>query len=118
MWPGVEKPVDQFRVAAFAKPWSGVSVFASPETSGFESRATLGSRAVMGELVNEVGAGLSGRLAKNQALEVDLYHGELTTEPRRKRSMAPIPPCWRRQRVVGNCSNFSMRRRYRPIAGG
>jgi hypothetical protein len=79
MWPGVEKPVDQFRVAAFAQPWSGVSVFASPETSGFESRATLGSRAVMGELVNELGAGLSGRLAKNQVLEVDLYHGELTS---------------------------------------
>jgi hypothetical protein len=79
MWPGVEKPVDQFRVAAFAKPWSGVSVFASPEMSGFEPRATLGNRAVMGELVTELRAGLSGRLAKNQALDVELYYGELSS---------------------------------------
>ncbi len=79
MWPGVEKPSDQFRVAAFAKPWSGVGVYVSPEMSGFEPRATLGNQAVTGALTAPLGPGVGGRLLNDQALEVELYYGELST---------------------------------------
>lgn len=74
MWPGVEKPVEQFRVAAFAKPWGGVSVYASPEAAGFEPRAILPTRAVMGELVAPLAGGVSGRLLNDKGLEVKLYY--------------------------------------------
>lgn len=79
MWPGIERPADQFRVAAFAKPWGGVSAFASPEAEGFVPRASVTDRAIMGELVAPLGAGPSGRLMKDQALTVRLYDGELSS---------------------------------------
>lgn len=77
MWPGIEWPADQLRIAAFAKPWSGVSIFVSPEMSGFEPRANLASPAVMGELVKPLLPGPSGRLLE-QTLEVQLISGELS----------------------------------------
>ncbi|UGY11087.1 baseplate multidomain protein megatron [Phyllobacterium pellucidum] len=78
MWPGIEKPADQFRIAALAKPWRGVSAFASPELSGFEARAKLTDPAIMGELtVPFSGSGESGRLIYGQFLEVHLHSSEL-----------------------------------------
>ncbi|MGH7004619.1 MAG: phage tail baseplate protein, partial [Alphaproteobacteria bacterium] len=77
LWPGAENPADQFRLAACARPWSGVSAFASPESSGFEPRATLADHAVMGELGAPLPGGPSGRLLPGQALEIALYRGEL-----------------------------------------
>lgn len=78
-WPGVEKPVDQFRVAAFADPWGGVSVYASPEAVDFKPRTALANRAVMGELVAPLVAGASGRVLNGQTLDVQLYYGELSS---------------------------------------
>ncbi|QND52404.1 host specificity protein [Phyllobacterium sp. 628] len=83
MWPGAENPVDQLRVAAFARPWSGASAYASPETSGFEPRTALVDRSVMGRLTQPLRGGPSGRLLANAVLEVELYFGALrsTTLP-------------------------------------
>lgn len=77
LWPGVERPADQFRIVAFAKPWSGASAFASPEMAGFEPRANMSDCAVMGELTRPLDAGPSGRLLNDQTLNVRLYDGEL-----------------------------------------
>jgi hypothetical protein len=79
MWPGIERPADQFRIAAFSRPWSGVSAFVSPEKSGFEQRATLAHSAIMGELITPLDGGASGRWLYNQALTVKLYDGELSS---------------------------------------
>ncbi|MGO4449375.1 glycoside hydrolase/phage tail family protein [Phyllobacterium sp. TAF24] len=83
MWPGAENPVDQLRVAAFARPWTGASVYASPEDTGFEPRTVVADRAVMGRLVDILPGGVSGRLLNNASLEVELHFGELrsTTLP-------------------------------------
>jgi hypothetical protein len=83
MWPGAENPVDQFRIAAFARPWGGASAYASPEDSGFEPRAVVADRAVMGTLTSSLPGGASGRLLNNASLEVDLHFGALrsTTLP-------------------------------------
>lgn len=82
MWPGIERPADQFRIAAFARPWNGVSAFISPEQTGFEQRAMLAHSAVMGELVAPLNEGASGRWLNNQALSVRLYDGELSSVTR------------------------------------
>ncbi len=79
MWPGVERFADQFRIAAFSRPWSGVSTFVSPEQSGFEPRTILTGSAIMGELVKPLEGGESGRWLYNQALTVKLYDGELSS---------------------------------------
>ncbi|MGH6763098.1 MAG: baseplate multidomain protein megatron [Phyllobacterium sp.] len=77
-WPGSEEPAEQFRIAAFARPWRGASVFASPEQTGFAGRSLVPSAAVMGELVAPLTGGApSGRIAHDQAVEVKLYAGEL-----------------------------------------
>lgn len=83
MWPGAENPLDQLRVAAFARPWAGASVHASPEDTGFAARTVLPDRAVMGRLAKTLAGGVSGRLLNNAALEIDLHFGALrsTTLP-------------------------------------
>ncbi|TXR49873.1 baseplate multidomain protein megatron [Phyllobacterium endophyticum] len=79
MWPGVEKPSDQFRIAAFADPWGGTSIYASPEATDFKQRTLVPHRAVMGELAAPLAAGPSGRVLKAQSLTVRLYDGELSS---------------------------------------
>ncbi|MBA8876688.1 phage tail protein [Phyllobacterium myrsinacearum] len=79
LWPGAEKPVDQFRIAAFARPWAGASAYASPEDSGFEPRSVVTDRAVTGRLTATLPGGVSGRLLNNASLEVDLHFGALRT---------------------------------------
>ena len=79
MWPGVEKPVDQFRAAAFADPWGGVSVYTSPEAADFKPRTAIANRAVMGELTAPLAAGASGRVLNGQRLDVQLFYGELSS---------------------------------------
>jgi hypothetical protein len=78
MWPGIERPADQLRIAAFAKPWNGVSVYASPETEGFAPRSFLPDFAVMGELIAPLKPGPSGRVIA-QSFIVRLYDGELSS---------------------------------------
>lgn len=79
LWPGIERAADQFRIAAFSRPWNGVGAFVSPEQSGFEPRAGLTDSAVMGELNAPLESGPSGRWLKNQTLTVRLYDGELSS---------------------------------------
>ncbi len=77
MWPGAETPVAQLRVAAFARPWTGASIYASPEDTGFEPRTVVADRAAIGRLVDILPGGVSGRLLNSASLEVELHFGEL-----------------------------------------
>lgn len=77
MWPGVESEQSQLRIACYAKPWRDVSLYASPETSGYQLRTVIPYAAIMGELITELAASASGRFMHEQSFEVRLYHGEL-----------------------------------------
>ncbi|TMV01517.1 baseplate multidomain protein megatron [Brucella haematophila] len=81
LWPGAEEPAGQFRIAAHAKPWRGVAVYASPTDEGFAERARITERAVMGELAEPLAGGPSGRLQEGHSVEVTLYAGELQSRP-------------------------------------
>ena len=77
MWPGVENEQNQFRIACYAKPWREVSLYVSPENSGYQLRTVIPFAAVMGELITELQGSDSGRFMHEQSFEVRLYHGEL-----------------------------------------
>ena len=77
MWPGVESEQNQFRIACYAKPWREVSLYVSPENSGYQLRTVIPFAAVMGELITELQGSDSGRFMHEQSFEVRLYHGEL-----------------------------------------
>ncbi|WP_247880391.1 hypothetical protein [Ochrobactrum sp. Q0168] len=81
LWPGAEEPAGQFRIAAHAKPWRGVAVYASPTDEGFAERARITERAVMGELAAPLAGAPSGRLQEGHSVEVALYAGELQSRP-------------------------------------
>jgi hypothetical protein len=80
-WPGAEEAAGQFRLAAYAKPWRGVSVYASPHAEGYAARGLLGKRAVMGELTAPLPPGESGRFIRAHAVALSLYSGELSSQP-------------------------------------
>ncbi|MEK1890327.1 MAG: glycoside hydrolase TIM-barrel-like domain-containing protein [Phyllobacterium sp.] len=107
MWPGIEKAADQFRSATFAKPWSGVSAFVSPEASGFEARAKLADQAIMGELTSPLeSSGKSGRLLNSQILEVQLYYGELRSTSLSQMLNGANTALLATADGVGRCFNF------------
>lgn len=85
LWPRAEEPASQFRIAAHARPWRGVAVYASPDEEGFGERALITERAVMGELTATLGRGWSGRVQEGHFVDVILYAGELQSQ-----SMAQI----------------------------
>jgi hypothetical protein len=70
---------DQFRVAAYAKPWRTQMVYMSPEEQGFVHSATVSSPSTMGALIEPLGAGPSGRVHNGSQIEVALYSGELSS---------------------------------------
>ncbi|GAB1581403.1 glycoside hydrolase/phage tail family protein [Phyllobacterium phragmitis] len=78
-WPGAEEAASQFRLAAHARPWRGVSAYASPQSDGYSARALAGHRATIGELTAPLPPGRSGRFAA-QAVDVLLYSGELRSQ--------------------------------------
>jgi len=83
-WPGAEAAENQLRLAAYARPWRGVSAYASPQADGYSLRTLAGSRATIGELTAPLPQGDSGRFV-GQAVDVLLYSGEL-----RSQSMAQL----------------------------
>ena len=58
---GPGAPQDQFRIAAWQKPWKSQAVFASPEDTGFVQRTTVGQPADVGVLVAALPSGVCGR---------------------------------------------------------
>ncbi|PYE88396.1 baseplate multidomain protein megatron [Phyllobacterium leguminum] len=81
-WPGAEEATGQFRLAAYAKPWRGVSAYASPQADGFVLRALAGKRAIVGELISPLPpAAGSGRFIRAHPVDVMLYSGELSSQP-------------------------------------
>ncbi|WP_420959911.1 baseplate multidomain protein megatron [Brucella sp. IR073] len=81
-WPGAEDAAAQLRLAAYAKPWRGVSAYASPHAEGYAARTLLGKRAIVGELVSPLPPlPGSGRLVRAHAMDVLIYAGELSSQP-------------------------------------
>jgi hypothetical protein len=76
MTPGTANATDQFRVAMWQKPWTGQAVYASPETTGYDLRATVRQAANAGRLAAALGAGFEGRFDKAASIEVELFDGE------------------------------------------
>ena len=70
---------DQFRIAAYAKPWRTQMVYMSPEDQGFVHSATVSSPSTMGALVERLEGGPSGRVHEGSEIEVALYSGELSS---------------------------------------
>jgi hypothetical protein len=70
-------PEDQFRAAVWSKPWKTETLYASPEESGFELRASIGVPAVVGELLEPLGSGFPGRIDRSGTVDVRLSDGEL-----------------------------------------
>ena len=70
-------PEDQFRVAVWSKPWKTETLYVSPEETGFELRASIGLPAVVGELLEPLGPGFSGRIDRSQTINIRLSDGEL-----------------------------------------
>jgi hypothetical protein len=70
-------PEDQFRVAVWSNPWKTETLYVSPEDTGFELRASIGMPAVVGELLESLGPGFSGRLDGSATVDIRLSDGEL-----------------------------------------
>ena len=73
---GSGAPQDQFRIAAWQKPWKSQAVYASPEDTGFVQRTTLGQPADLGVLIEALPPGVCGRMDHSAAITVELYGGE------------------------------------------
>jgi hypothetical protein len=73
---------DQFRVAAYAKPWRTQMIYMSPEDQGFVHSATVTSASTMGALAEPLGSGPSGRTDNGSQITVSLYAGDLSSSTR------------------------------------
>ncbi|MGY6708362.1 MAG: baseplate multidomain protein megatron [Rhizobiaceae bacterium] len=82
MGPQETSPENQFRVALRAKPWRSQIVLASPETTGFASRATVTAPATLGRLAASLVGGPEGRLDRFGSVLVELFDGEFASVSR------------------------------------
>lgn len=70
-------------VAARQQPWpGGVSVYRSPESSGFNLNAVVATPATLGLTLNELASGPQGRIDRAASLEVALGGGALASVTR------------------------------------
>jgi len=73
----------QLRVALRARPWRSQLAFASPESEGFERRASITAPATIGLLTAAVGAGgMEGRVDRGTVITVSLLEGALASVTR------------------------------------
>ena len=79
---GSNAPLDQFRIAAWQKPWKSQAVFASPEETGFAQRTTLAQPADLGVLVDPLPPGVCGRIDHSSSVTVELFGGEAASVTR------------------------------------
>lgn len=70
---------DQFRVAAWRKPWRSQALFASPEGTGFAQRALIAAPAVLGRLTEALPPGFEGRIDRAGSLMVDLFGADVAS---------------------------------------
>ena len=70
---------EQFRIAAWQKPWKSQAVFVSPEDAGFAQRTTIGQPADLGVLAQALPPGVVGRVDRSATITVELYGGELSS---------------------------------------
>jgi len=70
---------DQFRVAAWRKPWRSQALFASPEDTGFTARTTITAPAALGRLVEALPPGFTGRLDRSTAVVVELFDAAVSS---------------------------------------
>lgn len=68
---------DQFRIAAWQKPWKSQAVLASPEGTGFSQRGTIAQPAYVGTLVEALPPGVVGRFDRSAEIVVALNGGAL-----------------------------------------
>lgn len=77
-----DRPEEQLRIAARAKPWRRQVAFVSPESTGFAQRNSIERRAVTGRLVDALAGGFEGRIDFATTLTVALFDGELSSVSR------------------------------------
>ncbi len=73
---GSGAPQDQFRVAAWQKPWRGQTIFVAPGDDGFVARGLVAKRASLGRLTQALGSGFAGRIDHAGSLFVELFDAE------------------------------------------
>jgi hypothetical protein len=68
------------RLAVFAKPWpTSVTVWTSPDGAGFQPAAVIPAPSCVGETLDPLPAGPSGRWDRGNTCRVRLYGGALTS---------------------------------------
>jgi len=78
---GSGEAADFARVAALAKPWRRIVLSSSAGADGFVTRTVLDRPARVGNLAAALGAGVSGRFDRVNAILVDLSFGGLSSVP-------------------------------------
>lgn len=77
--PGSPSPLSGY-VAASQTPWPGtLSLFSSPEDSGFELRAQIPAPSIIGRVTNDIAEGVVGVFDYGNALTVTLNAGQLSS---------------------------------------
>ena len=79
MLPGSQAAHEQFRVAAFARPWRSQLVYASAEEAGYAHVATVPARATLGTVVAATPGRCEGRIDRTGSITVALYGGALAS---------------------------------------
>ncbi len=77
MLPGAQFAHEQFKVAAFARPWRSQLVFSSPQDDGFAHTATVPFPATVGEVVAADAGLCEGRYDRIGRIIVALHNGAL-----------------------------------------
>ncbi|MEO3998564.1 phage tail protein [Mesorhizobium sp. CAU 1732] len=77
--PGSGVAEDQFRLAAYAKPWRSQAVYVSAEEEGFMLAGTASRQATLGHLAEAIEGGPEGRVDKAGSVVVELYGGSLSS---------------------------------------
>ena len=77
--PGGQLAHEQFRVAAFSRPWRSQLVYCAPEEAGYAHVATVPLPATVGEVVVAAGGTFEGRYDRAGRIRVTLYGGSLSS---------------------------------------
>ncbi|MGP2491769.1 baseplate multidomain protein megatron [Mesorhizobium sp. PUT5] len=79
---GAGEARDQFRVAAWQKPWRSQTLSVSPEDAGFSTRTLVSRPASLGRLVQPLGPGFEGRLDRAGFVHVELFEAQAASASR------------------------------------
>jgi hypothetical protein len=70
---------DQFRIAAWQKPWRSQAIFVSPEDTGFTMRGKIAAPARLGRLLEAMPAGMEGRVEPAGSAVVELFDADVAS---------------------------------------